>query len=277
MGIGLSLIIPAYNETQRLPAYLRSIHTYLSSAWGDRYEVLVVDDGSEDGLPEVVQQMRETWPQLGWLRHAVNRGKGAAVRTGVLAAAGELLLFADADGATPIEEERHLRAAIERGADVVVGSRLLPSAVGQPDRPWSRAFCGQLFAALVRWLFALPVRDTQCGFKMFTRAAAQELFCRCRDQGYMFDVEVLAWAVRRGLRIAEVPVRWTDMPGSKVRLLRDGCRMVHGLLNLRRRLQLPAQGGTNEFTAPSTGRFEEAHGRRPTFQGMEPQEANGSE
>jgi dolichyl-phosphate beta-glucosyltransferase len=131
-----SLIIPAYNEAQRLPSHLSSVRSYLRAEFSDNYEVIVVDDGSADGTENVLREMAPNWQELVVLRHSENRGKGAAVRTGMLAARGGLLLFADADGAAPIQEERRLRAAIEAGADMAVGSRLVDGA--KVTRSWTR-------------------------------------------------------------------------------------------------------------------------------------------
>jgi dolichyl-phosphate beta-glucosyltransferase len=232
--LDLSFIIPAYNEEARLPSYLFSIREYLKRFSNFRYEVLVVDDGSDDGLQQILEQLARDWPALRWLRHDRRRGKGAAVRSGVLAACGELVLFADADGATPIQEEMKLRQAAEAGADVVVGSRLLPGPYASQKRRWLRSVLGRSFAWTVQRFWQLPVKDTQCGFKLFRREAALRLFRRCDETGYLFDLEVLIRAHQSGYRIVEIPVTWTDKPGSKVRLVSDGWKMLCGLWRLRR-------------------------------------------
>jgi dolichyl-phosphate beta-glucosyltransferase len=242
----LSVILPAYNEGTRLPPYLESMRTYLDATFPASYEVLVVDDGSSDGLAARVESLGHTWPSLRLLRHAENRGKGAALRSGLAAACGTLMLVADADGATPIREESRLREAIERGADVAVGSRLLPDPAGAVRRCWHRRLFGRSFAGMVRWVFDLPLRDTQCGFKMFRREVALHLLPFCHQTGYLFDVEALLRAHRLGYRLAEVPISWQDIPGSKVRLFRDGWRMVRGLAELRL-----AVGSPGVLSAPS--------------------------
>jgi len=235
MAPAISVIIPAYNESNRLPPYLKSIRAYLQNTWGDQHEVIVVDDGSEDGLSTTLAPFLENWGQFVLLKHPQNIGKGAAVRTGMLAAVGEVLLFTDADGATPIEEEQKLRAAIQTiGADISVGSRLLSGNGLARARLWHRDFCGRLFAASAQRILGLPVRDSQCGFKMFRRSAAQDLFRLCGEPGYLFDLEILLSAQRKGYRIAEIPVSWKDVPGSKVRLIRDGWSLIRGLCRLRR-------------------------------------------
>lgn len=232
MSLRFSLVIPAYNEAVRLPPYLTSIREYFGKMFGDCYEVIVVDDGSRDGLADTLRRLAADWPQLSILSFPRNRGKGSAVHAGVLAARGELILFADADGATPIAEERKLRQAIEQRSDVAIGSRLLSPATGV-ERLWHRGLCGRLFAWLVRRLFGLSLRDTQCGFKMFRREKGQFLLRLCRERGYLIDLELLVYAQRLGFRIAEVSVSWMDVPGSKVRLLRDGLKMLQGLWRLR--------------------------------------------
>jgi dolichyl-phosphate beta-glucosyltransferase len=230
MALAFSVVIPAFNESARLPPYLRQVRPYLHKTFPKNYQILIVDDGSSDGLAGLIREWGLSWPELELLALPANRGKGAAARRGVLAAGGDLILLADADGATPIEEEAKLRRAIWDGADIAIGSRALCS------RPAGRSLSAKLFAGLVEALFHLPVRDSQCGFKMFRRAAAQNLFHLAREDGFLIDVEILAMARRLHYITNEVPVRWRDVPGSKVRWLRDGWRMAWGLLRLRRRL-----------------------------------------
>jgi len=232
----LSVVLPAYNEAERLPPFLASVRRYLDAAQPGRYEVIVVDDGSDDRLPEVLASLAEEWPSLGVMRHPENRGKGAAVRTGMLGARGELLLFADADGATPIEEETRLADAIRAGADVAVGSRLVAGAGQTRRRSWARGLTGRLFAALARWWLGVEVRDPQCGFKMFRREAARELFNRSEESRYLFDLELIVLARRLGYRVAEVPVSWSEVPGGHLSLTRELVKMPLGLWRLRRRL-----------------------------------------
>jgi dolichyl-phosphate beta-glucosyltransferase len=230
-------VIPAYNEAHRLPPYLAAVRDHLDARYGDRCEVIVVDDGSSDGLADLLGQAASGWPRLRLIQHAQNQGKGAAVRTGVLAARGETVLFADADGATPIEEESRLAEAIRGGADVAVGSRLLAAPGVRHARSWTRGLAGRLFAAVARRLLGLAIRDTQCGFKMFRAEAAQRLFTLVREPRYLFDLDVLALATRLGYTIAEVPVNWREVPGGHLSLARELPKVVRDLWRLRCRLR----------------------------------------
>lgn len=236
----LTLVIPAWNEAVRLPPYLLTIREYCGRQFVRAYEVLVVDDGGDDDLAGALFRVWPDWPQLRVLRHEKNRGKGAAVRTGVGHSRGRLVLFADADGAAPIDQEAGLRAAIAAGADVAVGSRLVPSSSVRSERPFHRAIFGRLFAALARRALGLTVRDTQCGFKMFTGAAAHALFAACREEGFLFDLELLMLAAAWGLRVAEVPITWREQPGSRLNFARECVKIAKGLRRLRlRRYSLP--------------------------------------
>lgn len=233
----LSLVVPAYNEADRLGPYLTEIRAYLDVECRGSYEVLVVDDGSSDDTAGLVSRVGSRWQQLRLMRHTVNRGKGAAVRTGVLATTGRRVLFADADGATPIVEESRLAAAIHAGAMVACGSRVVPGEGVTRDRNFRRAIMGGFFSWLARRLIGVTVRDTQCGFKMFVGDVGRALFAAGQELGYLFDLEVLALAARSGYPVVEVPVSWSERAGSKVRLFRDSYRMFRGLWRLRGRLR----------------------------------------
>lgn len=233
----LSLIVPAYNEIHRLPPYLAAIRVYLDGRYGSRYEVIVVDDGSRDGLAEFLFSRQTVWPQLLVLQHTTNRGKGAAVRTGALSSRGELVLYADADGATPIEEESRLAAAIRAGADMAIGSRMLRDDQVRRERRLVRGWSGRLFAAVATRLLGLGVADTQCGFKMLRGDLARRLFARVEETGYLFDLELLALAHRAGSRIAEIPIHWTEVPGGHFRPARSLPRIGCELWQLRQRMR----------------------------------------
>jgi dolichyl-phosphate beta-glucosyltransferase len=214
----LSLVIPAFDEARRLPGSLATALAYLK-AHGRPFEVIVVDDGSRDDTAGVAAENLAALGGRGRvLRLAPNRGKGAAVRTGVRAARGEQVLVSDADLSTPIEELEALERAIEAGADIAIGSRALDRRRVLRRQPLAREWSGRVFNLVVR-LFALPgIHDTQCGFKLFRRAVVEPVFARARIDGFGFDVEVLAIARHLGYRIAEVPVRWRNDADSRVGL-----------------------------------------------------------
>jgi dolichyl-phosphate beta-glucosyltransferase len=230
----LSLVVPAYNEANRLPSYLESVQSYFDSALGLNYEVIVVDDGSDDNTEALVREYISDWPELRYIRHRHNSGKGSALRTGAFSASGSILLFTDADGATPIECEYALRAALYGGADMATGVRY-GSDLSNSRRPVRRLLSG-VFRFASRFLLETAHRDSQCGFKMMPRSTARILFSLAREQGYLIDLELLTLAARLGLGIAEVPVEFRDVPGSKVALVADSWRMFVGLSRLRRDL-----------------------------------------
>ena len=208
---------------------------------GDGWEVVVVDDGSADETSGVVRAVAAHYPQVRLVRHDRNSGKGYAVQAGMRVAGGEHRLFADADGATPIAELKRLEAALAGGVDVAIGSRVLPDpSVVVRARP-QRRVAGRAFNRLSTWLGLAGLEDTQCGFKAFTAAAADDLFPRLLTKGFGFDVELLLRARARGWRIAEVAVNWTDQKGSKVGVLKDGPAMVWQILTVRRRIAREAR------------------------------------
>jgi len=225
----LSIVIPAYNEAERLPATLTQLGTFLR---GEGYpaEIVVVDDGSTDGTPEAVREGAPGPPVR--LIEAPHAGKGAAVRRGMLAAGGQVRLMADADLSMPAHEIPKLLAALAGGADVALATREGAGArrVGEP---YMRHLMGRVFNLLVRLLAVPGLHDTQCGFKAFNAASAEALFRRSTIDGFGFDVEVLYLARQRGLRLAEVPIAWYYQPSSRVSPLRDTIRMVRDVLRVR--------------------------------------------
>ncbi|HSD67897.1 MAG TPA: dolichyl-phosphate beta-glucosyltransferase [Vicinamibacteria bacterium] len=210
----LSIVIPAYNEALRLPATLARVREHLA-ARSLAHEIVVVDDGSSDATADVA---RAAGGAVRLLRHEPNRGKGYAVRRGMLAAAGERRLMTDADLSTPIEELPRLEAEIARGFDVAIGSRAVAGARIEVHQPAYREAMGRLFNVLVQALLLPGLADTQCGFKLFTADAAETAFGACRLDGFSFDVEALYVARRRGLRIAEVPIVWRNDAATRVGL-----------------------------------------------------------
>ncbi len=226
-----SVVIPAFKETARLAGPLRATAKWFR-AQRKSFEIIVSDDGSRDGTAALVEHLRQEIPELRLVGAPVNRGKGHAVRLGVRSAMGAVVLVADADGATPIAEVAVLEAAL-RGADLAIGSRALG---GHVERRWYRHLIGRGFHALVRLFGVRGIRDTQCGFKLFTAGVARELFTRARVNRFSFDVEILLLAQRLGYRIAEVPVDWTHQPGSRINLVTDSARMAFDLVRIRFRL-----------------------------------------
>ncbi len=227
----LSVVIPAYNEAHRIGPTVTRVVDYLAGRPGTA-ELLVVIDGSRDHTGAVVRSVPSRVP-VRLLDRTVNTGKGAAVRRGMLAAHGRLRLFSDADLSTPIEEVDRLASAIAAGADVAIGSRRLPASTVRVPQPWLRRTMGGLFNACVRAVAVPGVRDTQCGFKLFTATATARLFRRQRIEAFGFDVELLWLARRYGLRVAEVPVTWDDDPRSSVRPVADAARMLGDLIRIR--------------------------------------------
>lgn len=229
----LSIVIPAYNEERRLPATLDAILGYLSDQTFSALEVLVVDDGSRDETAEVVKRYSLSHPIVRLFQNPENRGKGYAVRHGMLKAACEWVLFSDADLSTPIAElEKLLAAAAEQQADVAIGSRALDRSLVAIHQPVLREWSGRCFNWLMRWLLGLPFRDTQCGFKLYRRGAASTVFPRQLLDGFSFDVEDLVIAQVHGIRSVEVPVRWSNAEGTKVSPW-QGLRSFADLLKIR--------------------------------------------
>jgi dolichyl-phosphate beta-glucosyltransferase len=230
-----SVVIPAYNEAQRLPGYLSQVVAYFDGR-AETYEVIVVDDGSADETAARVLEAQALRSTVTLHRLAENRGKGYAVRAGMRAARGSLRLMADADGATPIAEVKRLEAVIQEGADLAVGSRALPDPSVRREVHLHRKVSGEIFNFFARRMGVGDVTDTQCGFKLFRGPVADVLFAEQETEGFGFDVELLLLARRRGYRIAEVAINWADQPGSKVDVLRDGPRMLAQIVRARRRL-----------------------------------------
>lgn len=230
-----SVIIPAFNEADRLLPYLTDVTAYLKKR-GPPSEVLVVDDGSRDRTAALVEQFQTDEPMVRLIRLPRNNGKGCAVRTGMKQARGELCLFADADGATPIGELERLEAGINHGADIAIGSRFLASRDSRytVKARWHRSTLGNVFNWMIQRLGVQGITDTQCGFKLFKGTVANDLFSVARIDGYGLDLELLYIAQRRGYKIAEVPINWADQPGSKVRVLKDGLSMLREMLAVRR-------------------------------------------
>ena len=227
----LSVIIPAYNEAHRIGPTLRAVTAWLAANRVDA-EVLVVDDGSRDATVAVARAV----PGVTVVETSPNRGKGHAVRTGMLTARGELRLFMDADNATPMSELPLLRARLADGADIAIGSRRAAGARTLAPAPLYRRLWSRLANKVIRGSLTPGILDTQCGFKLFTAEAAVAVFSVTVTDGWSFDLEVLARARRLGHRIDEVAVTWTDDPRSKISPLRDAIAVTREFLRIRRLL-----------------------------------------
>ena len=231
-----SLVIPAYNEAGRIGQTLRQALAYLQSN-SPESELIVVNDGSTDSTPQVV---RDIFAAAGGvetrlLEHSPNRGKGASVREGLLAATRPIGLFSDADLSTPIEEAPKLISPIAAGElDVAFGSRALDRGLIGNRQTWRREQGGRVFNLIVRVATGLPFWDTQCGFKAFRLDVFRPILERAKTDGFGFDVELLYLAHRAHLRIREIPVRWNHYEGSKIRFVQDSLRMVREVAALRR-------------------------------------------
>ena len=230
----LSIVIPAYNEAQRLPASLKRVFAWLDEVGADA-EVLVVDDGSRDATLQVARDLAGAEPRLRVFGLERNRGKGAAVRRGVEEAQRDWVLFSDADLSTPIEEVLRLAAAIEAGHEVAIGSRDVVESAIERHQPWYREAMGRTFNRIVQTLAMPGIRDTQCGFKLFSADAAKRSFARMTIEGFAFDVEVLFVARRLGYTIAEVGVRWINDERTTVDPIRDSARMLIDVARIRYR------------------------------------------
>ena len=213
----LSIVIPAYNEAQRIPNSLDKVRRFRELA-PYPIEVIVVDDGSTDQTVKTLS----AFPDVRLVRNDRNRGKGYSVRHGVLEARGEFVLFTDADLSTPIEEVDKLLSALRSsGADAAVGSRALKRELIGVHQPWIREIAGRFFNLLVRAFTGLRVHDTQCGFKLFRRSSTRRAFEMMRVEGFGFDPELLFLIEKTGGRVVEMPVRWNNHPATKVKFFRD--------------------------------------------------------
>jgi glycosyltransferase involved in cell wall biosynthesis len=227
-----SIVIPAYNESARIPATLQSILSYVR-AKGWTTEIIVVNDGSRDTTAEVVREFARTSPEVRLVENPGNHGKGYSVRHGMLQAVGDVVMFTDSDLSAPIEEAELLFAAIAQGADIAIGSRWLEKGRQTHRQPLYRQFFGRCFNAVTRAVMGLKFADTQCGFKAFTRDAAQTVFQLQTIEGWGFDPEILFIAVKRGYRIVEVPVSWAHDERTRMSYLKDGMKMLREIATIR--------------------------------------------
>jgi glycosyltransferase involved in cell wall biosynthesis len=227
-----SIVIPAYNESERLGATLESVLAYVRQQGWDA-EVIVVNDGSRDNTAEIVRKFAEKNLILRLVENPGNRGKGYSVRNGILNARGDIVVFSDADLSSPIEEMPKLLQALAQGADIAIGSRWLRAELQTQRQSLHRQLFGRVFNGFNRVVLGLKFKDTQCGFKAFTRRAAQTILPLQRIERWGFDPEILFLARKFGFRVEEVPVRWGHSGGTRINPLMDGARMVQEMLRIR--------------------------------------------
>lgn len=228
----ISVVVPAYQEEARIGEPLREIAAWLARKPGSN-EIIVVDDGSDDGTSRVVREIAATLPvKVVLLRYDENAGKGFALKVGFAHARGERILFTDADLSTPIAEGDKLLAQLEAGYDVAIGSRWLSGSNVVQHQPWVRQVMGIVFTIIV-WLLIARVSDATCGFKAYRGDAGRDLLARARIRDWSFDAELLWIGRQLGLSVSQVPVQWSDVAGTKVRLSRDVIGSALGLLRIR--------------------------------------------
>jgi dolichyl-phosphate beta-glucosyltransferase len=233
----VSIVVPVWNEERRLPRALQRLaaeaDAAATAAGLELTQVVVVDDGSDDATPSVVQAFDGLEGRFRYLRFGGdNRGKGAAVRDGMLVVESDFALMSDVDLSTPLDELARLAAALENGADVAIGSRGLSASNVVVHQPWYRERAGKTFNLLIRLVTRLPWRDTQCGFKLFRLATARRLFELQQVDGFAFDVELLVIARKLGLQVREVPVRWVNDPDTHVSFVSSSARMAFDTLRI---------------------------------------------
>ena len=227
-----SIIIPAFNESERISTTLERVLSYAAERQWNA-EVIVVDDGSRDATTDIVRESMQKNPAVRLLQNPGNRGKGYSVRNGMLNAKGDVLLFSDADLSSPIEEAHKLFTAIANGADVAIGSRWLQTELQTRRQPLYRQFFGRIFNLTLRLVLGLDFKDTQCGFKAFSRRSAQAIFPLQRIERWGFDPEILFLARRFAFKTVEVPVSWAHREGTRLSPFRDGIGMFGELLRIR--------------------------------------------
>jgi len=234
----ISVIIPAYNEEKRILPTLEKVYDYFSRVQNMDFEIIVVDDGSKDNTEKVVKNFaKDKSKRVKFIKHKENKGKGTAVKTGMMEAKGEYILFSDADLSTPIEEFGKLKKAIDRGYDIAIGSRGLPESKIVIPQPWYRRYIGKIFPLIVRIIVMKNFRDTQCGFKLFKKKIAKELFANLITSGFAFDVEILYKALKKEYNVKEIPVKWYNYKESKVSILKAPFNMLKEIIKIKRKVK----------------------------------------
>jgi dolichyl-phosphate beta-glucosyltransferase len=249
-AVYLSVVLPAYNEARSIGSTLAAMRAFLDRQ-GYGYEIIVAADGDDD-TPKIVSELARDWPSLKLTAQGGRHGKGHGLRRGMRLATGEIVGFLDADYKTPIDEAANLIPWLGNGYDLAVGSRALAESNIEVSQPLYRRVGSRLFGLMMHLLVGLPeIKDTQCGFKFFRRAAADAIFSRAQIDGYMCDVEILVLADRLGLSVKEVGIRWRDDGDSRLELVRGNVQNVRDLLRIRfgqwrspapQRAEVPALG-----------------------------------
>lgn len=262
----LAIVVPVYNEAGRLPILFEVLEAEADRqarlADLELVEIVLVNDGSTDETPRLLEAREALDGRLRVIGFDRNRGKGAAVRAGVLSVDTDLALVTDVDLSTPMSDLTPLAAALREGNDLAIGSRGLPTSRVLVHQPAHRELMGRTFNVLLRLLTGLPFHDTQCGFKLFRLPETKMLFELQQVEGFAFDAELCLTASRLGLRVAEVPVAWTDNRATKVKLLRSSSRMALDLLRIAWLARRPLPAGANRSGAP--GVLSETGGRQDT-------------
>jgi glycosyltransferase involved in cell wall biosynthesis len=244
MSLLYSIILPAFNESARIgPGLEKALEFVREQGWS--VEIIVVNDGSRDDTADIVKQLMANAPELRLLENPGNHGKGYSVRNGMLNARGDILLFSDADFSSPIYEAVKLIGAINDGAEVAFGSRWLLAETQTKRQSRLRQFVGRAYNLLLRVALGLPYKDTQCGFKAFTRKAAEVIFTRQQIEGWGFDPEILFIARKFGIALQEVAVEWANDDRSKINPITDGVKMFWELLRIR------YYGMTGQYARPT--------------------------
>ncbi len=231
MTTDLSLIIPAYNEEQRIKASLENALDFFESK-SLNFEILVVDDGSKDNTKQLVTNFDS--PKIKLIAQDQNRGKGAAVTRGMLEANGQIRIFSDADFSTPVTEIDKVITAMSLGTEVFIGSRALDYSMIKKHQPAYREFMGKTFNKLVQLFLISGIKDTQCGFKGFTAKAAEDIFSKMKIEGFGFDLEIIYLANKLGFQISEVPVEWYNDERSTVNPIKDSITMFFDIFKVKR-------------------------------------------
>ena len=231
--IDISIIIPAFNESKRLPVFLDRVITYCQKS-DKAYEIIVVDDGSSDATYEVATAYKKKFINFQVIRNTQNSGKGYSVKTGFFSARGDIQAFLDADGSTQPEEIEKNIHYFKEGYDIVVGSRVLTGEDQVIKTRWHRKFMGTIFNYFVRSFLFDDIKDTQCGFKMFKKDIIEPLFSRIYLQRFGFDIEILYLAHKMGYRVKEKAVSWHHVSGSKVNILTDSLNMFINILQIKK-------------------------------------------